>query len=190
MDWFSLKIGALLAALALPCTVPVQGSAQGTTPIADSDTGQTEGQTDTQKRGSVTNLPLPRFVSMKASEGFVRRGPSQTHQIDWVFRVRDTPLEITAEHGHWRRVRDREGAGGWMHYSLLSGTRTVINLSDMLEIKAKPDEKSLGVAQLEVGVVARILECRRDWCRIQTHGYRGWALKSHLWGVLADEILD
>ncbi|HBR39417.1 MAG TPA: aspartyl-trna synthetase, partial [Sulfitobacter pontiacus] len=28
-----------------------------------------------QEVGQVTNLPVPRFVSMKASEGNVRRGP-------------------------------------------------------------------------------------------------------------------
>jgi SH3-like domain-containing protein len=54
-----------------------------------------------EDRGPVTNLPLPRFVSLKASEGNVRRGPSLTHRIDWVFTRRDMPLEITAEHGHW-----------------------------------------------------------------------------------------
>ncbi|NNF73231.1 MAG: aspartyl-trna synthetase, partial [Rhodobacteraceae bacterium] len=84
-----------------------------------------------QTRGPVTNLPLPRFVSLKASEGNVRRGPSLSHRIDWVFTRRDMPLEITGEYGHWRRVRDRDGAGGWMHYSLLSGARTVIVAQDM-----------------------------------------------------------
>ncbi|MEO1138991.1 MAG: SH3 domain-containing protein [Pseudomonadota bacterium] len=143
-----------------------------------------------QDRGPVTNLPLPRFVSMKASEGNVRRGPSLTHQIDWVFKRRDLPLEITAEHGHWRRVRDRDGAGGWVHYSLLSGTRTVIVEADMLNIHSKPDDTSLAVAQLELGVVARIDQCTPDWCRLIAGGYRGWAPKSHLWGVKSDEVLD
>ena len=46
-----------------------------------------------QDRGPVTNLPLPRFVSMKANEGNVRRGPSLTHRIDWVYTRRDMPLE-------------------------------------------------------------------------------------------------
>ena len=55
-------------------------------------------------RGPVTNLPLPRFVSLKAAEGNVRRGPSLEHRIDWVFRHRDMPLRITGEYGHWRRV--------------------------------------------------------------------------------------
>ena len=72
-----------------------------------------------ETRGPVTNLPLPRFVSMKAAEGNVRRGPSLSHRIDWVYKRRDLPLRITAEHGHWRRVADRDGTGGWGHYLAL-----------------------------------------------------------------------
>ena len=45
-----------------------------------------------ETRGPVTNLPLPRFVSLKANEGNVRRGPSLSHRIDWVFKRRDMPL--------------------------------------------------------------------------------------------------
>ena len=143
-----------------------------------------------QERGPVTNLPLPRFVSMKAAEGYVRRGPSRTHRIDWIFKRRDTPLEITAEHGHWRRVRDRDGAGGWMHYSLLSGVRTVLVEQDMLQMHMHPDPKSLVVAQLEMGVIARISECGRDWCELEVAGHDGWVPKTALWGVAPDEILD
>jgi SH3-like domain-containing protein len=143
-----------------------------------------------QERGPVTNLPLPRFVSMKANEGNVRRGPSLTHRIDWVFKRKDLPLEITAEYGHWRRVRDRDGAGGWIHYSLLSGTRTAIVETDMLEILSKPAPNSMVVARLELGVVARIDECTQDWCRLSAGGYRGWAEKKHIWGVKPGEILQ
>ena len=64
-----------------------------------------------EARGQVTNLPMPRFVSLKAAEGNVRRGPSLSHRIDWVFTKRNMPLEIVGEYGHWRRVQDREGAG-------------------------------------------------------------------------------
>lgn len=142
-----------------------------------------------QDRGSVTNLPLPRFVSMKASEGNVRRGPSLTHQIDWVFKRRDMPLVITAEHGHWRRVQDRDGAGGWVHYSLLSGSRTAIVEKDMLDLLSQPAEGALAVAHLEFGVVARIEECTAEWCRMNASGYRGWAPKTALWGVGAGEII-
>ena len=142
------------------------------------------------ERGSVTNLPLPRYVSIKSSEVNVRRGPSLTHRIDWVFKRENMPVEITAEHGHWRRVRDREGAGGWVHYSLLSGTRTVIVDQDMLPLQARPDPNALTTAKLEQGVVARLDSCNPEWCRLSVGGFRGWAPKAALWGVKPDEIRE
>ena len=138
----------------------------------------------------MTNLPLPRYVSMKASEGNVRRGPSLTHRIDWVFTRRNMPLEITAEYGHWRRVRDRDGAGGWVHYALLSGTRTVLIEEDMLTVRAQPNENSPITAAFELGVVARLGSCSQDWCRISAGGYRGWVQKQKLWGVTPTELRD
>jgi len=142
------------------------------------------------KRGSVTNLPLPRYVSMKAAEGNVRRGPSLTHRIDWVFKRRGMPLQITAEYGNWRKVQDRDGAGGWVHYALLSGVRTVLIESEMLPVYTSPDPKSQVSAQFESGVVARLGRCDLDWCHISAGGYRGWALKSNLWGVDPSEIRE
>lgn len=143
-----------------------------------------------QMRGPVTNLPMPRYVSLKASKANVRRGPSLTHRIDWVFNRRNMPLQITAEHGHWRRVQDLEGAGGWVHYSLLSGVRTVIIEHDMLAIRSKPEPSAQEVALLELGVVARLGECGPDWCRLTSGGYKGWAHKSALWGVKPGELRE
>ncbi|WP_292268999.1 SH3 domain-containing protein [Marivita sp.] len=141
-------------------------------------------------RGSVTNLPLPRFVSMKASEGNVRRGPSLSHRIDWVYKRRNMPLQITAEHEHWRRVQDRDGAGGWVHYSLLSGVRTAIVEVDLLNLYARPDSSTQVNAQLALGVVAEVRECLPDWCELSAGGYRGWARKGSYWGVLPQEVFE
>jgi SH3-like domain-containing protein len=142
------------------------------------------------ERGKVTNLPIPRYVSMKAAEGNVRRGPSLSHRIDWVFKRRDMPLVITDEFGHWRRVEDRDGAGGWMHYSLLSGVRTVIVEEDMAALRMKPEEGAPVNARVEAGVVAELGDCLADWCRIAAGGHRGWVRKTALWGVAADEVRD
>lgn len=142
------------------------------------------------ERGSVTNLPLPRFVSMKASEGNVRRGPSLSHRIDWVYKRRNMPLQITAEHGHWRRVQDRDGAGGWVHYSLLSGVRTAIVEVDMLNLHARPDSTTPVNAQLSLGVVAEVRECQVEWCELAAGGYRGWARKGTYWGVEPQDVFD
>lgn len=140
--------------------------------------------------GPETNLPLPRFVSLKTDEGNVRRGPSLSHRIDWVFRREDLPLQIVAEYGHWRRVVDSDGVGGWMNYAMLSGNRTVLVQTDMVPILNRPDPGAAQNALLEQGVVAQLGECQPDWCWISAGGYRGWAPKSALWGVDAAEVRD
>jgi SH3-like domain-containing protein len=142
------------------------------------------------ERGKVTNLPIPRYVSLKTDEGNVRRGPSLSHRIDWVYKRRNMPLEVTGEYGHWRRVRDRDGMGGWVHYSLLSGVRTVIVERDLTAMRVKPTEDAPVNAYAEAGVVARLGSCGPDWCRITADGSSGWARKAGLWGVGADEVRD
>lgn len=140
--------------------------------------------------GCVTNLPLPRFVSLKGSEGNARRGPGLTHRIDWVFTRAGMPLRITAEYENWRRIEDSEGAGGWVHYSLLSGVRTALVTLDMAELRDAPQDNAPVVAQAELGVIGRVLECDPKWCRLSLEGTRGWILKSAIWGVQADEIIE
>jgi len=142
------------------------------------------------ERGAVTNLPVPRFVSLNAAEANVRRGPSLSHRIDWVFKQRNMPLELIGEYGHWRRVRDRDGAGGWVHYKLLSSMRTVIIEEDMLPLRDRPEPDAPVNARAEIGVVARLGECAGAWCRITAERYRGWVPRSALWGVTSDEVRE
>ncbi len=143
-----------------------------------------------EDRGRVTNLPIPRYVSLKTDEGNVRRGPSLSHRIDWVFTRRNMPLEVTDEYGHWRRVRDRDGQGGWVHYSLLSGVRHVIIERDLTPLHVKPDADSPVNAYAEAGVVARLEDCTLDWCRVEAGTSEGWATKGTLWGVEPEEIRE
>jgi SH3-like domain-containing protein len=142
------------------------------------------------RRGPETGLPLPRFVSLKSSEGRARRGPNRSHRIDWLFTRRDMPLRVTAEFEHWRQVEDHEGQGGWMHHALLSGVRTVLVMDDMVTMRSQPQPGALEVAHLQAGVIARILRCEPDWCRIGVEGHRGWVERSALWGVEPHEFLD
>ncbi len=143
-----------------------------------------------EERGSVTNLPLPRYVSMKASEGYARRGPSGTHRIDWVFQRRHMPLRIVDEYGHWRRVQDREGAGGWMHYSLLSGNRTVLVEGTGIALHRRPNPDAPVSARLEPGVVAWLGKCSGGWCRLEVENAGGWTTTEALWGVAPDEVRE
>ncbi|TRD15082.1 aspartyl-trna synthetase [Palleronia caenipelagi] len=145
---------------------------------------------ETEGRGPVTNLPMPRFVSLKASEANVRRGPSLSHRVDWVYSLRGLPLRVTAEYGHWRRIEDRDGQGGWIHYSLLSGARTALIEAESVELRSRPDVDSNVVAVAKRGVVARIETCGETWCRIAKDGYEGWVHEDALWGVEPGEIIE
>ncbi len=141
-------------------------------------------------RGAVTNLPLPRFVTLKTNEGNARRGPGLTHRIDWVFTRAGMPLQVTAEFDNWRRVEDREGAGGWIHYSLLSGTRSALVTQDLAAFRDDADDAARVTFQAEADVVGRVLECNLDWCRMNVDGTRAWVRKTAIWGVGADEIVE
>lgn len=141
-------------------------------------------------KGSVTNLPLPRYVSLKGKEGNARRGPGQTHRIDWVFVHAGMPLRVTGEYEHWRRIEDSEGAGGWMNYAFLSGVRTAQVVADMADFHAQPADDAPILFKAEKDVVGRIQECNPDWCRLSIDGERGWVRKTALWGVDPGEIID
>jgi len=141
-------------------------------------------------RGAVTNLPLPRYVSLKSGEGNARRGPGLTHRIDWVFTRSGMPLRITAEHEHWRRIEDAEGMGGWVHFALLSGVRTALVDTARAEFHTHPDATSPILFAAEAGVVGKILDCGAGWCRLTVEGEKGWVPIADLWGVDPDETIN
>ncbi|MFD1808289.1 SH3 domain-containing protein [Gemmobacter lanyuensis] len=159
------------------------------------DAGRTSPGTTTAaprdpSRGQVTNLPLPRYVTLKTDEGNARRGPGLTHQIDWVFKRAGMPLKVTAEYENWRRIEDQEGLGGWVHYSLLSGVRSVLIQAELADFRSAPDTAAEVVLRAERGVIAKIVECNPDWCRLSVDGEKGWVSKAALWGVESGEIIE
>lgn len=185
------RLCAALIALSLSAA-PL--AAQDSAPSTDADFANAYasrvGAPDDDGKGPVTGMALPRFLSLKGDEGNARRGPSLTHRIDWVFKHRGMPLRVTAEFGHWRRVEDQDGLGGWVHYALLSGIRNVTVLEDMTPLHARADANAEVVARAESGAIARLGDCTLDWCRISAEGARGWVPKTAIWGVAADEIRD
>ena len=177
------RAAALLVAISLGLHAPPAPAQEEGSPARPGD-ALPEGPV-----GPVTKLPLPRYVTLKGSEGNARRGPGLTHRIDWVFRRAGMPLRVTAEYENWRRVEDQDGLGGWIHYSLLSGSRSALVTVPMLDLRAAPDAGAQVLVQAEAGVVGRILACAHDWCRIEVGQVRAWAPATALWGVDPGEVL-
>ena len=147
-----------------------------------------------QEVGRVTNLPIPRFVSLKADEVNVRVGPGADFPVSWTYVRFGLPVEIIEEFDNWRRVRDANGNEGWISSGLLSGDRWIIvliaNDGSNLTVFADPDATSNAVAYLEPGVLARVERCSDGWCRLTHDLFSGWARQSRLWGVYPSENFD
>ncbi len=141
-------------------------------------------------KGPVTGLDLPRYVSLKTGEANVRRGPGLNHRVDWVFLRRKMPLQIIAEYGHWRRVRDKDDATGWVHYSLLSGERTAVVTVERGALRQEARADAPPAAWLEQGVILSLDACGADWCEGDADGHDGWIEKSAIWGVDPEETFD
>src|ERR1700760_1152092 len=75
---------------------------------------------------TTSGLPVPRYVSLKSDRVNVRLGPTKDNDVAWIYTRAGLPVEVTAEYENWRRVRDSEGAEGWVYHSLLSGRRTAV----------------------------------------------------------------
>ena len=141
-----------------------------------------------------SGLPVPRFVSLKTEKVNVRKGPSSDHAVAWVFQSKGLPVEITAEFETWRRIRDSEGAEGWILHNMLAAKRTaVISPSrkfDLISLMAGPAENAGIVAKLHSGVLADIKSCDGKWCRILISGYDGYIDQNLIWGAYPGEVVN
>ena len=141
-----------------------------------------------------SGLSVPRYVSLKSDHVNVRAGPTKDNDVAWVYTRSGLPVEITAEYENWRRVRDSEGAEGWVYHSLLSGRRTAVvtmkSKDDLASLYESPDSTSTVTARLQVGVVAQVKKCTSSWCHVAGNGFDGWIQQQRLWGVYADEKVD
>ena len=139
-----------------------------------------------------SGLPLPRFVAISEKKANMRRGPGEDYPLLYQYRRQGLPMEVVAEYGQWRQVRDHEGSEGWMHARLLRASRHVIirQAANALPLRNGANAGAGVVALLQSGALARLKECVEAWCEIEAQGYRGWLQRDNLWGVYAFERLD
>ncbi len=152
-------------------------------------------QENTGARSAVrtqTGLPLPRFVSLKSERVNVRRGPSNEHGVAWVFTRKSLPVEIIAEFDNWRRIRDSEGAEGWVYHALLVGRRTVIaapwSKDKVMRLLADASASGDLVARIGSGALGELKSCDGKWCYAVFGGYEGYMSQETLFGVYPGEV--
>jgi len=141
-----------------------------------------------QRKG--TGLPVPRFATVRADETNVRTGPGPRYPIDWVFKRKGMPVEIVGEYENYRKIRDWQGAGGWVNGNLLTGKRFVIVTAANAPLRKTPSANAAEVAKVGVEVIAQVKSCSGDWCRVQAGGHIGWIERRHVWGVYKGEVVN
>lgn len=140
---------------------------------------------------NTSGLPIPRWVVLKPDEANVRTGPGTRYPIQFVYRREGMPVEVVEEFELWRKIKDVEGATGWVHKTMLDGRRNaIIKAKEARILRAEPETKARPLVKIEPQVIAKLVECEKDWCRIQVSGRKGWIEKKYLFGVYPEEIFD
>jgi SH3-like domain-containing protein len=144
--------------------------------------------------GSVSGLPIPRFVSLKSDRVNARAGPNKDQEVRWVYTHAGMPVEITAEFENWRRIRDWEGAEGWVYHSLLSGKRMAVVVpktkDELVPLYERADVESAVSARLQSGVLGTLKSCNGSWCQFSGKGFDGYIRQERLWGAYPNEKIE
>ena len=140
--------------------------------------------------GKETGLEIPRYVSLKSNDANIRVGPSKNYPIEIKYIKKNYPLKVLEEYEEWRKVEDFKKNIGWIHKSLISGTRTGIVLSnDDKTIKLLNTLDGDIIGEIGKGNIVSLEKCKTDWCLISSGNYKGWIDKKYIWGVKEKEII-
>jgi SH3-like domain-containing protein len=128
----------------------------------------------------------PYWASLDEEEARMRTGPSTEFPVKWVYKRQNLPVKVVAVHEDWRKIQDPDGDQGWMHKRLLSPDRTALVIgSGIGALRDSPQATSRIAWRVEPGVVGRIEECVKNWCRFDVAGRAGYIEADRLWG---DEV--
>jgi len=131
--------------------------------------------------------PVPRFASLKPNEVNARVGPGPNYPVEWIYLKAGLPIEVIAEFDTWRKIRDKDGAEGWVHQSMLSAKRHAIIQEGEAIMYADESTTSQPLVRLQEGVVVDLQKCREDACQVRIFDFKGWIPRSSLWGLYPQE---
>lgn len=127
---------------------------------------------------------VPYWASLRVDKVNLRVGPSESYPIDWVYHRANLPVKVVRLYQGWRRVRDQDGAEGWIVARLLSPERSAVVVGKGLApMRAEGDAGAALRWRLEPGVVGKLGDCDDGWCEFNVAGHKGWVEQNRLWGA-------
>jgi SH3-like domain-containing protein len=123
------------------------------------------------------------WASIGPDEARMRTGPGRQFPASWVYRRAGLPVKVIETYPNWRKIEDPSGTQGWMQANLISETRTAIVTSEIRPLRDRPDAEARIILRAEPGVVGRISECAKGWCKFDVRGRMGFMEAQHIWGA-------
>ena len=124
-----------------------------------------------------------KFLSLKKNKVNVRYGPGLDQPIKYIYRKINLPVKLIDKKENMRRVIFLDNNSGWIHWSQLRPSNSIITLKNKILFK-RPSDFSRPIARLEKGRLLVIKKCEDDWCKITTGDYSGWIKNENVWGSI------
>jgi SH3-like domain-containing protein len=130
----------------------------------------------------------PYWASISAGEARMRTGPGRQFPASWLYQRAGLPVKVIETYPNWRKIEDPDGATGWMQTNLLTDDRAgLVVKGEIRALREAPNGSARIVWRVEPGVIGKLSECRKGWCKIDVHGKMGYIEAVALWGVDPDE---
>ena len=123
------------------------------------------------------------FLSLKKNKVNVRYGPSFESPIKYVYKKIDLPIKQIDKKENWRRIIDSKNNSGWIHWSQLKKTNSIISLEDKILFKNNSNF-SKPIAKIKKGRLLIVKNCDGDWCKVKTEKFKGWIKIDNVWGLI------
>lgn len=133
--------------------------------------------------GAAQKKKVNYWASVSAGQARMRTGPGRQFPISWVYQRAGLPVKVIETYPNWRKIEDPDGVQGWVQATLLSGDRTGLVTGDVRPLRDSPDRGARVLWRVEPGVVGRLSDCARGWCRLDVRGRMGYIETGHLFGA-------
>lgn len=125
----------------------------------------------------------PYWASITANKARMRTGPGRNFPASWLYQRAGLPVKVIATFPNWRKIEDPDGTQGWMQANLLSDERTAMVRGGVQPMRVSADPSSKVNWRAEPGVIGKLSDCDKGWCRIDVNGRAGFVESRYLWGV-------
>lgn len=136
------------------------------------------------------NAEPARFGALRFGAVNLRKGPGKRYPIDWVYYRPGMPVEVIKSFDTWYRIRDYEGAEGWVHKTQVKFQRRGMITGKIRPLFEAPDDKAPVRAYLQPHVLFDLRSCTADWCAVRGGDFSGYLRKTSFFGAYTKEVFE